>query len=163
MGFIPLYEEYFQSSTEIEIRKNLYNLITRHDSVVAFDAAIKIIQTLQTKNLDEFELNSCLNYMVRFKNSEIRQKIIDYASSPDAIVRAASYVALRNYPDEEVKTIITNALNNEADINAANNKSELRMPVSESNIDSLIIEILNTTNRQLQKKKTKKIISKVKK
>ncbi len=106
---VALLEHYFGITDNRDVRNELFNLITERNSPAAFASATRIIDDLYTRGQHD-EAIGFLDYMVRFNNHEIRQDVISGVSSSSEIIKAASYVALRNYPDEEVEAIVNNAM-----------------------------------------------------
>lgn len=148
--FIPLYKQYFELSSNREKNNRLFNLITQQNSVVSFKAAISIIERLANEGIEEAYLTLYLGYMVRFNNPDIREDIIKQVSSIHKFVRAASYIALRNYKDDEVKAIIEDAVNNEVGTSSTNAQDKLRDSANK-NSESLMLQILNATWNELQR------------
>jgi hypothetical protein len=113
--FTELFEEYLYLTSDLKIQYRLYNLMAQHNSLSAFRAAVKLINYTQEQG-EHRQAIFYLHAMTRFKNSDIRQEIINGTMSPSNITRAASYKALRNYPDDEVMEIIENALSSDTGI-----------------------------------------------
>lgn len=107
--FTVLFEEYLYLATDTRAQRRLYNLITHQNSLTAFRAAVKYINHVQDNGLHR-EAIFYLQGVKIFKHPEIRQEIIDGTTSESSITRAASYKALRNYPDDETMDIIDTAL-----------------------------------------------------
>lgn len=106
---VPLFEEYFFRSSDKNTRDRLINLISKKNSITSYNTAGRCLEGLnKAGNQDEAVMY--LNYMVRFNQPDIRGAVIAAVSSKSSMIKAASYVALRNYPDAEVLTIIQNAL-----------------------------------------------------
>lgn len=142
--FVFLLDEYYRLATNDDTRHRIFNLITKQNSPEGFRTAINILTSMQTQdiNLDSMPF---LDYMVRFTHPDIRQDIIDNAFSPSKLIRAASYISLRNYPDEQVKLIIDNALGDEEAVSARSGGSLSVNPEIPS-----LIDILKTTKREQQ-------------
>lgn len=146
-----LFEEYFYRTADQDIQNKLFNLMTRKNSLRAFRNARGCINQLFQQGRDD-EAIAYLDYIVRFDHPDIRSELITDASSASNIVRAVSYVALRNYPDMEVRSIIDNALSSEfssaADEAIGNSPSRKR---GQQSIDDILREILKTGKRELEK------------
>nr|VFK58131.1 MAG: pre-peptidase C-terminal domain-containing protein [Candidatus Kentron sp. TUN]VFK67125.1 MAG: pre-peptidase C-terminal domain-containing protein [Candidatus Kentron sp. TUN] len=151
--FVRLLHTYFDRAPSRDVRNKLFNLITRQNCVVSFKVATKIIGSLQIRGLND-EAIAFLDYMVRFNHPDIRQEAINGVSSASTIIRAASYVALRNYPDQEVQSIIDNALSTEtAKITGEENYQRYgNSSVSPTDTkNSLTIDILKTTRKEMER------------
>ena len=107
--FTVLFKEYLYITSSDRVQRKLYNLILYQDSLVAFHITVTYLNYL-LENGKEDRVFFHLSGMSVFKNPDIRQTIIAGVSSTSVVTRAASYVASRNYPDEEVLEIIDHAL-----------------------------------------------------
>jgi hypothetical protein len=113
--FTELFEEYLYIASDERTQKRLFEFITQQDSLDAFRAALKYIHYIHEKGHHR-QVIFYIEGMRGFKHPEIRQEIIDGTASVSSITRAASYIALRNYPDDEVLAIIEDALTNDIGI-----------------------------------------------
>jgi hypothetical protein len=91
-----------------------------------------------------------------FKNPDIRLGLINGVSSNSAITRAVSYMALRNYPDKEVLSLIENAIATDTAVipgeKTSSHYSKHRTKWGGKQ-QTLIIDILNKTKIEIKKKK----------
>ncbi|NOX91141.1 MAG: hypothetical protein GXP18_01425 [Gammaproteobacteria bacterium] len=145
--FVLLLESRFFSAANQGLRNKLLNLITNQNSVAAFGSATRIIERLQAEGLYD-EAMGYLGYMVRFDHFDIRQEAINGSQSSSNIIRSASYVTLRNYPDEEVESIIDDALAAET-ATVAGEERRLTRSRSYDDTNSPLINILITTKKML--------------
>ena len=153
--FTKLFEEYLYLVDNERVQNRLYHIILYQDSLSAFRAAVKFLTFLQETGKEK-ELFFYLSGLSFFKNPDIRQEIIAGVSSGSAIIRAASYVALRNYPGDEVMAIIDHALATDTAIIPGEKASPYylrRRAESEGKQWLLIVHFLNITKKELSRKK----------
>jgi len=163
--YVSLFEDYFYRTSNKDTRNKLFNLITQQNSAAAFSAAIRIMESLQTEPFGS-KLTGLLNYMVRFDHPDIRDEAMAGAFSPSDIVRAASYVTLRNYPDKEVESVIDDAIVTEDPMPTGRKSDNIRKKrLRHELVDetSLIMGILRTTKEEMERNKNKKNIKGIRK
>ena len=141
---VPLFEGYFSRSSDQNTRNRLINLISKRNSIVSYNAVGRCLERLE-KEGNQDEAVAYLNYMVRFNQPDIRKAVIADVSSKSSIVKAASYVALRNYPDAEVLTIIENALLEVSEDHLSEGKSY--SPTHQANESKLNRNILENSRK----------------
>lgn len=142
--YVELYQKYFHLAQKQETRNKLINLISAQNSPAAFAAAVDLVNSLHTQGLHE-EAIVLINYMTRFSNKEIRSDVIDGVSSSSEIVRAASYVALRNYDDEEAEAVVNKALATENAIMQGEERFNAKKRGA-----TFMQRILKTTKKEMQ-------------
>ncbi|MCI5143067.1 MAG: hypothetical protein D3909_15320 [Candidatus Electrothrix sp. ATG1] len=155
--FTELFEKYLYLAPDERAQRRLYNLIIRQNSLPAFRAAVKYIHYVHEKGTYRQAI-FYLKGVRMFKHPEIRQEIINGTSSPSSITRAASYAALRNYPDDEVLAIIEDALTNDTGIiSGEENRVILERHIKSGKAGkSLIQDILHGVKRYIEKERSLK-------
>jgi len=143
--FVLLFGKYHNLTSDLDTRNILFNLITRYGTANAFDVAIGIIESLPDDSLENGLALLYLSYMTRFKQPELKQHIIEGTLSSSTLIRAACYVSLRNYPDDDVETIFAEALESESSIN-------LRKQAKNS-YNKLMLQLLEISQNVLNKNK----------
>ncbi|MCX7546290.1 Lcl domain-containing protein [Marinicella gelatinilytica] len=130
-------ENSFYSQDKPEKRNQLFNLITQQNSVNAYYSSLRLIDFLQSENLNS-EAISLISYSSRFLSPELKNELILGTKSAKPIDRAISYIGLSNYQGDDVESLITNALYVEAGVikgeyeyvqksNQSNNLSQMRL------------------------------------
>lgn len=156
--FTRLFEKYLYLVSDERVQRKLYNLILYQDSSLAFQAAVSYLNYLK-KNGNDDEAIFHLSGMRVFKNPDIRQEIIAGVSSDSVITRAASYTALRNYPDDEVLEIIEHALAIDTEIIPGEKSSPhyLRRRAKDKDEEFLLIkDILKRSKKEIERTKNRK-------
>ncbi|MCI5208956.1 MAG: hypothetical protein D3910_09200, partial [Candidatus Electrothrix sp. ATG2] len=154
-GFTELLAKYLYLVPDERVQRKIYNLILYQDSSLAFQSAVSYLNYLKKNGKDDRAIFH-LSGMRVFENPDIRQEIIAGVSSGSAIIRAASYVALRNYPGDEVMAIIDHALATDTAIIPGEKASPYylrRRGKIENKKWSLIIHFLNITKKEISRKK----------
>jgi hypothetical protein len=150
--FTQLFEEYLYITSDERTQRRLYDFITRQNSSAAFRAALKYIHYVHEKGLYR-QATFYIKGMRIFKHPDIRQEIIDGTASESSITRAASYAALRHYPDAEVLAIIENAISTDTGIvPGEENRVILERHIKSGKAGkSLIQDILKTNKMKIEK------------
>ncbi len=152
--FTPLFEEYLYIASEERTQWRLFTFIIHQNSLSAFRAALKYIHYVHEKGLHDRAI-AYIKRMRMFKHPEIRQELIEGAASESSITRAVSYIALKNYPDDEVLEIIDEALGTDTGIiPGEENRVILERHIKSGKLGkSLIQDILNGAKRYIEKER----------
>ncbi|MCI5211243.1 MAG: hypothetical protein D3910_21215 [Candidatus Electrothrix sp. ATG2] len=152
--FTQLFEEYLYIASEEKTQWRLFTLLIHQNSLSAFRAALKYIHDVHEKGLHDRAI-AYIKRMRMFKHPEIRQEVIEGAASESSITRAVSYIALKNYPDDEVLEIINNALGtDDGIIPGEENRVILERHIKSGKLGkSLIQDILNGAKRYIEKER----------
>jgi hypothetical protein len=152
--FTPLFEEYLYIASEERTRWRLFTFIIHQNSLSAFRAALKYIHYVHEKGLHDRAI-AFIKRMRMFKHPEIRQELIDGTASQSSITRAVSYIALMNYPDDEVLEIIAEALDtDDGIIPGEENRVILERDIKSGKAGkSLIQDILKETKRYIERER----------
>ncbi|MCI5142678.1 MAG: hypothetical protein D3909_13345, partial [Candidatus Electrothrix sp. ATG1] len=152
VNYVQLIENHFNRAQNQKLRNRLFNLMTSQDTIHSYLAAIRSIQYVQSA-FDNNEAISYLTYFIRYKNQEARRAILDNASSHSTITRAASYIALTNYADEEVMSFIDQAISQENATLSHDAPPETNKMIESKHSNLSLKGILQTTQKALRKPK----------
>lgn len=152
--FTPLFEEYLYIASAERTQRRLFEFITRQNSLEAFRAALKYVHYVHEKKLYRQTI-FYIKGMRGFNHPNIRQELIDGTASQSSITRAVSYIALMNYPDDEVLEIIDEAIDTDDGIipGEENRVIPERHIKSGKAGKSLIQDILKETKRYIERER----------
>lgn len=157
-GFTELFAKYLYLVSDERVQRKLYNLILYQDSPLAFQAAVAYLNYLQKNGKDDRAIFH-LSGMRVFEHPDIRQEIISGISSESVITRAASYTALRNYPDDEVLELVDHALATDTETISGEKASPhyLRRRAKDKDEQFLLIkDILKRTKKEIERTRKRK-------
>lgn len=157
-GFTELLAKYLYLVPDERVQRKIYNLILYQDSSLAFQSAVSYLNYLQKNGKDDRAIFH-LSGMRVFENPDIRQEIIAGVSSESVITRAASYTALRNYPDDGVLEVVDHALATDTETIPGEKASPhyLRRRAKDKDEQfSLIKDILKRTKKEIERTRKRK-------
>jgi len=149
-NFTKTFEEFLYIATNRKTRRDLYNFIILQNSLIAFRTIVTYMNYLEKEGRNSESLG-CLNGIGVFTSPSLRQELISGTTSTSVITRAASYIALRNYFDNEVLAIIEKAMVEDNGIIPG--EDELFIPEHRRSTweSSYIKNILKTTQKELKR------------
>ncbi len=143
--FIDLFENKYNTTSNELVHLKIFQLISLQNSEYGFSTALRLLEPMENNEYSEKILY--LSEMKRFNNQNARDVIINSTLSDLSIVRSAGYIALGNYADDEVESIINNAIHDETEIN------NIEKGKSKNDDRQLIINILNSTKNKIKYRK----------